>query len=73
MWEGGWYQTSNPKPKDHCTLGEFAVLTFTSDEKPANISAERWSAMLKWRAKRVEEGLTIREIIALEDGFYEDD
>jgi hypothetical protein len=72
MWEGGFYQTFNLKRKDRCTLSEFAVLIFTSEEKPDTISSERWAAMLKWREKRIQEGLSIREIIALEDGFYND-
>lgn len=71
MWEGGSYRTSNPRPKNGCSIGEFCVLIFQNSQKPDNISAGRWNAMMKWKEKREQEGFSLREILALEDGFYE--
>jgi hypothetical protein len=72
MWEGGSYRTSNPKPKDHCTLSEFATLILVSGEKPDRISEDRWNAMLRWYETRQKEGMYLRQILVLEDGYYYD-
>lgn len=72
MWEGGSYRTSNPKRKDHCTLSEFATLILVSGEKPDRISKDRWNAMLRWYETRQKEGMYLRQILVLEDGYYYD-
>lgn len=64
MWEGGIVR--NPKPKSYFTLGMFALHAY-KNSKPANVSEDRWNAMLKWHEQRKKEGISLREIIAMDE------